>query len=459
MAKNEKETKKNTKTTATKKNMIKSKKETKTEKVNTKIKKAPSKVEKSKTESKQEKVKIEKQQETIKKETKKESPIIEVVFLLVSTCIISLLMGYYVCYKMQYRDSIVAKDKYLRKFIDEYQNIKENYYKNIDWRQALDNSMEGLLQSLNDNYAGIITADDTDTFNYNLEGEYEGIGIEVTKINDKMMVTEVIKNTPAFKEGLQIDDEIISINGINLSDKTTGDLSGIIKNTNEKIELIISRDGKEQTIQIAKDKIIIPSVSSEMIDENNKIGYVELGNFSNNTYEILKQQLEELEQKGMKSCIIDLRGNNGGTLQSAYKIASLFLDNKKIIYQIDNKGETTKFYSEESNPKKYPVVILQDESSARGSELFSSALKENKRAEIIGTSSFGKGTVQELYKLDNGSEYKFTTKKWLTVKNKWIEGIGVRPNIEEKASEEYQNNPTRENDNQLKKALDYLTGK
>ena len=435
MAKEEKETKKKVQTKKSKEEVVK--------KVSTETKKEETK-------------------KTINKKevsSKKESPIIEVIFLLVVTCIISLAMGWYVCYKMQYRDSIVAKDKFLRKFVDEYQNVKENYYKNVDWRQALDNSMDGLLRSLGDNYSGVITSSDATNFNYNLEGEYEGLGIEVMQVNNKIIVTEVIKNTPASKAQIQIDDEIISINGTNLEDKKVAEFSDYVKQATGEIELIISRNGEEQNIKITKGKVTLPSVESEMIDKTNKIGYIEIGNFSVSSYKNFKKQLEKLENEGMKSLIIDLRGNNNGTVQTSYKIASLFLDSKKIIYQIDEKGTTTKFYSEGKTNKNYPIVILQNESSASGSEIFSSALKENKKAIIIGTNSFGKGTLQELYNMDNGSEYKFTTKKWLTSKGKWIEKSGVKPDIKEKASKEYLDNPTRENDNQLKKALDYLTGK
>ena len=203
----------------------------------------------------------------------------------------------------------------------------------------------------------------------------------------------------------------------------------------------------------------MPSVSSEMIDEEQKIGYIELSRFSNNTYAIFKEELNKLEKNGMQKLIIDVRGTNGGVLQSAYQITSEFLDNSKIVYQIETNKETTKFYSEGTKTKNYPIVVLQDTNSTSGAEILSSALKENLNATIIGTESYGKGTVQELHYMDNGSEYKFTTKKWLTSKSKWVDTIGVKPTIEEPASKEYRENPTRENDNQLKKALEYLTEK
>ena len=383
----------------------------------------------------------------------------ETVFLLLATCIISLIMGWAICFKMQYRDSIVAQDRYLKKFVDEYEEVKNNYYKNIDWKKALDNSMEGLLKSLDDDYAGIIRADDASTYNSTINGEYEGLGMEVISANDKIKVISVFKNSPADLAGIKIDDEIIKVDDIDLIGKSADVLTDYVEKTDKEVELTINRKKEEKKIKITKGKIIVPSVSSEMIDEEQKIGYIELSRFSYNTYAIFKEELNKLEKNGMQKLIIDVRGNNGGVLQSAYQVTSEFLDSSKIVYQIETNQETTKFYSEGTKTKNYPIVVLQDTNSTSGAEILSSALKENLNATIIGTESYGKGTVQELHYMDNGSEYKFTTKKWLTSKSKWIDTIGVKPTIEEPASKEYRENPTRENDNQLKKALEYLTEK
>ncbi len=439
---------------------------TKVSKVENKTKRKPKSKEKiteKATKKTTKKVVVEPKQE--KKVVKKEIPnetnsfSKEMIFLLLATCIISLIMGWVICFKMQYRDSIVAKDKYLKKFVDEYGEVKNNYYKNIDWRKALDNSMEGLLQSLDDDYAGIIKAEDTSTYDSKINGEYEGLGMEVISANDKIKVISVFKNSPADLAGIKIDDEIIKVDNIDLIGKSTNVLTNYVEKIDKEVELTINRKKEEKKIKITKGKIIVPSVSSEMIDEEQKIGYIELSRFSNNTYAIFKEELNKLEKNGMQKLIIDVRGTNGGVLQSAYQITSEFLDNSKIVYQIETNKETTKFYSEGTKTKNYPIVVLQDTNSTSGAEILSSALKENLNATIIGTESYGKGTVQELHYMDNGSEYKFTTKKWLTSKSKWVDTIGVKPTIEEPASKEYRENPTRENDNQLKKALEYLTEK
>ena len=178
--------------------------------------------------------------------------------------------------------------------------------------------------------------------------------------------------------------------------------------------------------------------------------------FASNTADQFKAAVESLEKQGMDSLIIDVRYNTGGHLTSAVEILSYLLSSDKVIYQIESKGTTTKYYSKGSETKTYPIVVLQNKNSASASELLSAALKEEYGATIIGEVSYGKGTVQELVTLTDGTQYKFTTKKWLTPKGNWINGVGVSVDIEEALSKEYENNPTEENDNQLQRAVQYL---
>ena len=226
---------------------------TKVSKVENKTKRKPKSKEKiteKATKKTTKKVVVEPKQE--KKVVKKEIPnetnsfSKEMIFLLLATCIISLIMGWVICFKMQYRDSIVAKDKYLKKFVDEYGEVKNNYYKNIDWRKALDNSMEGLLQSLDDDYAGIIKAEDTSTYDSKINGEYEGLGMEVISANDKIKVISVFKNSPADLAGIKIDDEIIKVDNIDLIGKSTNVLTNYVEKIDKEVELTINRKKKKR---------------------------------------------------------------------------------------------------------------------------------------------------------------------------------------------------------------------
>jgi carboxyl-terminal processing protease len=179
--------------------------------------------------------------------------------------------------------------------------------------------------------------------------------------------------------------------------------------------------------------------------------------FAANTYKQFKEELEKLEKDKIDSLIIDLRGNGGGHLSSVTNMISLFLDSSHVIYQTQTKKETEKTYSTGNVTKKYKIVLLCDDQSASASEVMMGALKDEYKATIIGTTSFGKGTVQELLTLPSDTQYKLTTKKWLTPNGTWVNGIGIKPDIEIKLSDEYIKNPSKENDNQLQEAIKYLS--
>ena len=178
-----------------------------------------------------------------------------------------------------------------------------------------------------------------------------------------------------------------------------------------------------------------------------------------NISDLWNSALKELENANIDALIIDVRNNSGGHLTTAVSVISNFLNGKNVIYQIEKDGNRTKFYSEGKVNKKYPIVVLQNGDSASASELLASSLKESYGATIIGTKSYGKGTVQEVVDLDNGDKYKFTTKKWLTPNGNFINKVGIKPDVEVELDEKYFETPTDENDNQLQTAIDYLAKK
>ena len=189
------------------------------------------------------------------------------------------------------------------------------------------------------------------------------------------------------------------------------------------------------------------------MQENHKIGYIKIDIFSATTYSQLKKTIEKLEKENIEGMIIDVRDNTGGHLTVVSDMLSLMMDKSHVIYQIENKGKKTKYYSTGKKTKQYPIVILQNSGSASASELFTAAMKEEYGAKVVGTKSYGKGTVQELNTLQDGTQYKFTTKKWLTPKGNWIHEKGITPDENVELDEKYFENPTQENDNQLQKAL------
>ncbi|MEI3499353.1 MAG: S41 family peptidase [Bacilli bacterium] len=382
----------------------------------------------------------------------------EVIFLIVITCIISLIMGWSISNKSNLQKTTPkTNDKELQEFIDNYNYILENYYKNVDSKKLLDGATEGMVKQLGDQFSTVIPDESTNNFNIRLEGTYEGIGVEIVNDENKnIIIYSVIEDSPAQKAGLKPGDIIIKIDDKDFTNKETTALTSYVQNNkNEKFKLTVKRDNEEKTFELKREKVTLKSINAKLIEkENKKIGYIYVSIFANDTYNQFKKELEKLEKENIDSLIIDVRDNTGGHLTTVSKMLSLFLDNKHIIYQTQTKKQTKKFYSTGTKTKKYKIIVLQNENSASASELLSATLKEEYHATVVGTKSYGKGTVQELITTSSGNEYKFTTKKWLTPKGNWIHKKGVEPDVKIDLSEEYKNNPSEENDNQYNKAIE-----
>lgn len=381
----------------------------------------------------------------------------EVIFLVILTCVVSLWMGNAI--KLNKIESKTESDDYLKEFEENYQYILDNYYDEVNKEAIIKGAISGMVNALGDDYSVAINDESSNNFNTRLTGSYSGIGIEIVNDNNyNIIISDVFEDTPAAKAGLKVMDVILSIDDVDFSNKKTSELTDYIKESNkEKYIIKVKRGTEELSFEIERQLIQIKSIYSELKEiDDHKIGYIYISVFASNTADQFKAAVESLEKQGMDSLIIDVRYNTGGHLTSAVEILSYLLSSDKVIYQIESKGITTKYYSKGSETKTYPIVILQNKNSASASELLSAALKEEYGATIIGEVSYGKGTVQELVTLTDGTQYKFTTKKWLTPKGNWINGVGVSVDIEEALSKEYENNPTEENDNQLQRAVQYL---
>lgn len=385
---------------------------------------------------------------------------LEVTILIVITVVLSVAFGYYIGIKKVNDNN---KDmKYINKFRENYNYIVENYYDEIDKDALIDNAIAGMVSSLGDDYSAFTYDSDTNISDIKLKGEYEGIGITITQ-NSKgdTYVVSVEKNSSAEKNGVEVGSIIKEINNKDITNKKIDEITDMIKNSKKgEVVLKLEKDSKIREVKLEKKKIVFDSVKSKTYEvENKTIGYIKIDIFALNTYDQFLKEMNSLENKNINSLIIDLRDNGGGHLSTTKEIVSYFLDSKNIIYQIQSKNKKTKYYSEGKENKKYPIVLLTNGMSASGSELLTAALKENLNAVSIGEKTYGKGTVQEFKEVDNNSKYKITTEKWLTPKGKCVDGEGIIPTIEVKNTEEYNNNPTEENDLQLQKAIEYLKNK
>lgn len=201
---------------------------------------------------------------------------------------------------------------------------------------------------------------------------------------------------------------------------------------------------------------MVPTVSSNLFnEEDQKIGYIKIDLFSNTTYQEFIKELKKLEKKKIASLIIDVRDNSGGHLDQVQKLVDIFLEKKAVIYQIEGKS-SKKVYATTKEKRNYKIAVLINHTSASASEILAAAMQESYKATIIGTNSYGKNSIQKQQKLSNGSLVKYTVKKWLTPNGKSIENNGVIPDIVVGQKEDYYNNPTIDNDQQLQKAIEIL---
>ena len=388
-----------------------------------------------------------------KVETKNNFGVFEYTILIVIVALIFSLAGYFIGKRANFgTEDYSTATKEIQKFIEEYNYVLENYYGDIDKDELITNAIKGMLSSL-DEYSGFV-GEESNNFSITLKGEYEGLGIGVVNnSNNDIIISTIYPNSPASKAGLKENDKVIKFNDTDVSGMSTSDLVDKISNT-ENIKLTVLRDEEELTFELKKDKIVIESVHSEM--KENNIGYIKVDIFAENTYSQFKEALESLENNGMKSLIIDLRGNSGGHLTAVEDMLSLFMNNKHIIYQTEDKNGVEKVYSSGDKDKEYKIVILQDLGSASASEIMASSLKEQLGAYIIGKTSYGKGTVQSLQNVTGIGQYKVTTKKWLTSNGEWINEKGIVPDLEVSLTSDYIQNPTLENDAQYQAAIKYL---
>ena len=383
----------------------------------------------------------------------------EVIFIVLTTCIISLIMGSLITRQSSNNNklsTIKEDNSNINEIIKTYESIIKDYNGEINEDDLVNGAVKGMLDSIGDKHTSFIEEDESSTFNATLDGEFKGLGLEIVKLNDgNILVVRVFEDSPADAAGIKAGDIITGVDDKLATDMSTSEFSTYVRNKNGNVLIYITRNEEKLSFDIKTSSVTIKSVYSDTYElDNKKIGYLSVSIFASNTYEQFKKELENLEKSGIDSLIIDLRDNSGGHLEIVKKMISLFLDSSHIIYQTDDGGKIEKFYSTGKETKKYKIIILANNNSASASEIMMGSLKEEYGATIVGETSYGKGSVQELRTLSNGSQYKITIKKWLTPKGNCIDNIGIKPDYEIKLSDEYYENPTKENDNQLNKALE-----
>ena len=385
---------------------------------------------------------------------KNNSNIKKEIFSIIYYQILGAIICLFVLYILAGRKNYFKLYKDLNKVIDTYDTITKDYYGKIDKSTLVDNAVNAMTESVKDIYTNYSDEEEATTFMENVEGTYEGIGVSVSSKDGKITIIKVFDNSPAAKSGLKEKDVIIKIDGKDFTNKTSSDIAKYIKeNKNKTMKLTILRNNKEKVVSITRKTVAMPTVSSKIVDEDKKIGYIRITIFSTVTEKQFTEELKKLEKKNINALIIDLRNNSGGYLNVVTNITSQFLEKGKIIYQLKNDTTTTKIKDTTKEKRTYPIAILANRASASASEIMTAALKESYGGYVIGTNTYGKGTVQKTKKLSDGSMIKYTIEKWLTPKGKWINEVGVAP------TEYIEFDSSKEEDNQLSKAINILQEK
>ena len=340
-----------------------------------------------------------------------------------------------------------------------YDTIMSEYYKDVDSDKLIEGAINGMLESLDDEHTMYFDKKSKEEFDSELSGNYYGIGAQIQLTSDETIkITKVFDDSPAKKAGLKEEDVFVSVDGTSVKGKSATEVANMLKSDSVKTStIVVKRNDKELTFKVTKENITLFSVSSEMLDNNGKnVGYLSVSIFGQKTYSQFKDALTKLEKQDMDSLIIDLRGNTGGYLSTVTNMLEEFIDKGNVIYQIQSSSGVKQYKTVKASDKNYKIVVLIDGGSASASEIMSAAMKEVYGATLVGQTTYGKGTVQTTKDLSNGSMIKYTIEKWLTPSGKNIDKEGIKPDYEVELGDSYKNNPTKENDAQLQKALDLL---
>jgi len=340
------------------------------------------------------------------------------------------------------------------------EKINKEYVDEINQSESMDSAINGLLQSL-DPYSAYMSPEIFQEMQTETSGEFGGLGIEVSMEAGVVKVISPIDDTPASKAGIKAGDYIVKINDIQVQGKSLSEAVDLMRGpVGSDIELTVRRRGVKKALifNITREIIEVQSVKSDLLDNN--IGYIRLTSFNDNSSQQIKKQIKKLKKnENLKAFILDLRNNPGGLLSQAIKISDFFLENGEIVStKSRKKSENRKWFAKKGDiTDGKTLMVLINYGSASASEIVAGALKDHKRAIILGESSYGKGSVQSIIPLNNKGAIRLTVAKYYLPSGDSISEVGVRPDIE--VNEEGENFRIKtETDNQLNYAIKLLNG-
>jgi len=338
--------------------------------------------------------------------------------------------------------------------------LENKYIGEINDEELIDGALKGYVNALGDPYTTYYTKEEMKEIMEETNGNFVGIGIYMTENikENVIMVIKPIENSPAEKAGILPGDIITKINDVEYTGYKLEEASNKIRGEEgTKVKLEIYRNGETKEFEITRKKVVISHITTKVLEDN--IGYIAISDFDGDCANEFKTKYKELEKKGITKLIIDIRNNGGGIVDKSLEIANTMIEKGSTLLITKDKKNNEDITKATENPIiNMPVVVLTNEYSASASEILAGALKDNNKATLVGTKTYGKGIIQELNKLSDGSGLKVTVSEYYTPNHTAINKIGITPDVEVELSDEAkkQLNLEEKDDNQLQKAIEIL---
>jgi carboxyl-terminal processing protease len=354
------------------------------------------------------------------------------------------------------RDALVNDDRAIRAEITD--SIKDNYYKPVKDSQIEQSSLKGIVDGLDDRFSNYITPKETKQFEESVEGRFDGVGMSVDQDRRGLRVLNVFAGSPAKRGRIHKGDFITEVNGRSIAGVSSQTATARIKGpagTRVKLEVVDPETGTPRALTLKRERIEVPVATGRVVDrDGQKLGIVRLTTFSSGAHGLLRRQVDKVLRRGAKGLVLDLRGNGGGLLREGVLVGSIFVENGLITFTKGRTKPRRNFEAEgDAISGKIPMVVLVDRGTASASEIVTGALRDSKRATVVGTRTFGKGVFQEVQPLSNGGVLDITVGEYFLPSGENIGMKGVRPTV--KASD----NAKTDRDEALPVALKTLSRK
>lgn len=317
-----------------------------------------------------------------------------------------------------------------------YDTLMTDYYQGVEEETLIEGAITGMTEAVGDPYTQYLDVEESSSLDESISASFEGIGAEVMKQGDNVMIVSPIAGSPAEEAGLQPNDIILKADDQELTGMTLNEAVSYIRGEKgSEVTLTIRRGESTFEVKVVRDTIPVETIIYQLDEENPTIGYIAITSFSSPTYDDLVAAIKDLREQGAESFVFDVRQNPGGLLNAGLNISNLFLEDGDIILQTQEKDqEPVSIVADDATMGEFkvtePSVLLVNEGSASASEILAGAVNESGNIKLIGTQTFGKGTVQNVAAFDDSSELKITIAKWLTPSGKWINEKGITPTIE-----------------------------